>query len=163
MIRRALIHDVFRGRKDAVLNFNYHPSPRAGVGQIICPRWNVIRVTDELKKKGIARLSESYNQLDLFPRNNSLGERRKRALIRHRENTIRNWERCTHNPREEAVARLFEVLLEKAKVTIKQNKEGESEEEDSSGEEDEPTENSSKEGVEQGRESDGDKEKRDPN
>lgn len=43
-----------------------------------------------------------------------MGGRRKHALTRHRENTLRNWERCAKSRREEAVAQLFERIMEKA-------------------------------------------------
>lgn len=35
VIRRSLIQKFFREGDDMGLNFNYHPSPRTGIGQII--------------------------------------------------------------------------------------------------------------------------------
>lgn len=107
VIRRSSIRKVFQGREDTVLNFNYHPSSRAGVGQIVCPKKNAQYVTNGLRKKGFQKLPEGYNPLELSPRKNSLGERRKSVLQRHKENTVRSWARCAKIHREEAVAQLF--------------------------------------------------------
>lgn len=38
LVRRILMHDVFKGRENMVLNYNPHPPPRAGIGQIICSK-----------------------------------------------------------------------------------------------------------------------------
>lgn len=100
VIRRALIKEVFNSREDTVFNFNYQPSPRAAIGQIICPAENAELVTRELEKNGMQRLPVSYDPLGLSPRNNSMGMRRKKTLQRHRENVARNWERCASSPRE---------------------------------------------------------------
>lgn len=137
MIRRSLIKSVFRCRDETVLNFNYHPTSRAGIGQIICPKCNVQAVTEAMRKKCFVRLPENYNPLELSPRNNILGERRKKALTRHREDTLRNWVRCEKNPTEEAVAQLFEKLIVKAIVVLEsedtREKEADSSDEDKIG------------------------------
>lgn len=66
-----------------------------------------------MRTKEFIRLHETYNPLELSPRNKSLGERRKRAVRIHRENRLRNWARCIKIPREEEVAQLFERAMEK--------------------------------------------------
>lgn len=57
-IRKTLIHDVFKGKRVMVLNYNPHPSPRAGIAQIICPKENVGVVVEELRKRNIERLTD---------------------------------------------------------------------------------------------------------
>lgn len=64
IIRRSLIQDVFRGKEEMVLNYNPHPSTKAGIGQIICPKIHVDVVLEGLKKK-ITRLSSNYNPLEM--------------------------------------------------------------------------------------------------
>lgn len=131
VICRALVHDVFLSTEDTVLIFNYHPSIRAGVGQIICPKKNAKLVTDELKKRSIHKLPETHHQMGLSPRNNYLGERRMRALQRHRESTLRSWERWRKSPREEPVPQLFERLIDQAKELLIEKKEKEDSEDNS--------------------------------
>lgn len=116
MIRISLTHTVFKDREDMVMNFNYHPSPRAEMGQMICPKRNASYVTDEMRKRGMSRLPDTYKNMGLSPRNKSIGERRARALKRHRESTLRKWERCAKSTRDDAVAQYFEMLLSKART-----------------------------------------------
>lgn len=51
LIRRTLIQDMFKVRDDILLNYNPHPSPSAGIGQIICPNKNVYKVVEELRRR----------------------------------------------------------------------------------------------------------------
>lgn len=89
-IRRTLVQDVFKGREDVVLNYNPHPSVRAGIGQIICPKGNVGRLVEELEKRKIRRLPLNYNPLHLSPMSRHLGERKKREIRAHQGEVLRN-------------------------------------------------------------------------
>lgn len=79
-IRRSLVHEVFKGRTAVVLNYNPHPSSRAGITQIICPKRNVQVLVEGLKEKKVQQLPSNYNPLGLSPRSNHLGIRRTKAL-----------------------------------------------------------------------------------
>lgn len=131
VIRRDLVHDVFEGREDTEFNFNYHPSPPAqALDKSFAPRRMChSSVTQELMKKGILRLPETYNLIGLSSRNEILGLRRKRTLQKHTENTLRNWERCTQNPHDEAVPQLFERMLEGARSVMEEEEADEPEDE----------------------------------
>lgn len=49
--RRTLIHDVFGGQEEMILNYNPHPSPRPGIGQIVCPKMHEAKVIEALRKQ----------------------------------------------------------------------------------------------------------------
>lgn len=115
LIRRSLIQDEFKGKEEMVLNYDPHPSPRAGISQIIYPKEHVHAVVDGLKSKKIVLLPETYNTLELSPRSKRLGKRREAALKGHQLEVMRNWERCAIRPRDETIAQYFELLLRRAK------------------------------------------------
>lgn len=81
---------------------------------------NVPILVEGLKRKKIEKLPESYNPLGLSPHSNHLGLRRKKALHLHRMDVLRYWEINASSPKDEAVAQLFEGLLEKAKNEMKE-------------------------------------------
>lgn len=121
LIRRTLAQDAFQGREDKAPNYNPHPSPRAGTGQIICPKKNVGILIEGLKRKKIEKLPDSYSPTELSPRSKHLGLWRERVLKNHQTEVLRNWERCSKNPSDEGIAEKFEELLEEAKSIISKN------------------------------------------
>lgn len=82
LLRRSLIQDV-KGKEEMVLNYNPHPSPRAIISQIICPKEHLDAVVEGLKLKKIMRLPQTCNPLDLSPLSKHLGKRREAALKGH--------------------------------------------------------------------------------
>lgn len=124
--RRSLVNDVFNCRTDVVLNYNVHPSSRAGISQIICQKRKVQVLVDGLKEKKIPQLPRNYNPLGLSPRGNHLGPRRTKELRMHRIEVMRYWQRNANSPRDETVAQLFENLLAEAKRELQQEKKGKS-------------------------------------
>lgn len=66
-----------------MLSYNPHPSPRAVIGQIICPKIHLNVVVERLKKKRITRLPSNYNPLELSPPNKHLGRRRDMVIKAH--------------------------------------------------------------------------------
>lgn len=113
---------MFKGREDMVLNYNPHPSQRAGIAQILCPKENRVKVIEELKKRKIYFLPVEYNPLELSPRCKHLGPRKEKALINHLAEVLRNWERCARQPRDESPAQFSENLLKEAKEKIRSSK-----------------------------------------
>lgn len=118
VLRRTLLQEVLKGIEDMVLNYNQHPSPRAGIGHIKCPKKNVHTFVEDLKKKRIEIIPLNYSPMELSPRNKHLGPRREIALKNHQLELLRNWERCARSPRDEAVAQLFQLLLKGAKEKL---------------------------------------------
>lgn len=70
LIRRTIIQDVLGGRSEFLLKYNPHPSPRAGIAQVICPKEGVQQLAEAFQRKGIERLPLSYDPLGLSPRSN---------------------------------------------------------------------------------------------
>lgn len=118
LIRRTPIQDVFKGRDDLVLKYKPHPSPRALIGQVICPRKNAGIVVSGLNKRKIEQLPPTYDALCLSPKSKHMGQMKDRALKLHKTEVLRNWERWARSPCDKAVAQLFERLLQKSKSNI---------------------------------------------
>lgn len=55
VIIRSLTQDVFKGREETVLNFNFHPFPISGIGQIKCSKLIDAIVVWELKREALYR------------------------------------------------------------------------------------------------------------
>lgn len=64
MIRRDLITKIFNWREETILNFNYHPSLREGIRQIICPAVNAEIVTAGKKRRGYRNCQTHTTRLD---------------------------------------------------------------------------------------------------
>lgn len=76
-----------------MFNYNPHPSPRAGVGQIIFPRDKVKILVEGIRKKKIEKLPDSCRPLQLSPRSKLMELRRERELKNHNEELLKNLER----------------------------------------------------------------------
>lgn len=135
-IRRALIHDVCEGKHNAILNYNPHPTARAGIGQIICMKDKAKYVIDRIKEMGIEQLPESYVPLELSPISRHLGLRREKAREEHQIGVLRCWERGASSARNEAVVQLFDELIHKARAYLDLTEENEEEDSESDNEED---------------------------
>lgn len=68
-------------------------------GALEIARDDVKRLLED--NKAFWRLLATYNPLRLSPQNNSMGIRKKKTLKRHRENVVKNWERCELRPIDE--------------------------------------------------------------
>lgn len=79
-----------QGKEDTVPNYNPHPSPRAGIGQIRCLKIHVGLVVEGMRKKKIMRIPPKYIPLELSPRRKHLGRRRDMTLMAHQTEVLRN-------------------------------------------------------------------------
>lgn len=66
-----------------------------------------------MRKKNFIRLQTNYNAMGLSPKSRHLLESKQRALIQHRVNVLRNWERSAKTPRDETLAMFFEQMIHK--------------------------------------------------
>lgn len=118
LIRRTLIQDLFKWREDMVLKpvFKFSPKPTWGLEfDRLCVRRKKETVVNELERRKIEQLPTVYKPLYISPRSNNMDERKERALKIHCTEVLTNWEKCARNPRDEAVAQLFESLINQTK------------------------------------------------
>lgn len=114
-IRRAMLHEIFNGRRDDILNYNPHPSPKAWIGQVIVLKKNKEQTIDGFKNEGIIELPENSCPLELSPNSKHLNMRREKTTTEHEIQVLRYWETIALNNRDEVVVQLHDALLEKAK------------------------------------------------
>lgn len=96
---------------------------------------------EELKKRKSERLPENYNSLKLSIHCKHQGERKPRELKNHQTEVMRNWERFAHSKRDEAVQKLFDMLLKTAKEEVVEKSKEAEEEIGVKGDDDEKEEN----------------------
>lgn len=103
-IRRAITHEIFNERGDKILNYNPHPSPRAGIGQVIFLKANAKQIIAGSRKAGINQLPDKYVPMEVSPRSRHIGLGRVRG-------TKENSYRCVETGKGTHIAQEMKRLL----------------------------------------------------